>query len=108
MGSDFDNIEICAGIEVKPKKISKKVFLVGTCSILANEELSDAFRLKGCPPKAMDMLLTLVKETSDKSRTTKILLGRFAKNIAHRLGIYDEDFPTYHHYNAPEFDRRHF
>jgi hypothetical protein len=35
-GMDFDNIEICAGREVKHKKDSKKVFLVGNCSILAN------------------------------------------------------------------------
>jgi hypothetical protein len=108
MGMDFDSIEICAGGEVKPKKDSKKVFLIGNCSILANKELKDAFRLKGCPPKAMDMLMTLVKETSDKGRARKILLGRFAKNIAHRLGIYNEDFPTYYHYKAPEFDQRHF
>jgi len=108
MGMDFDSIEICAGGEVKPKKDSKKVFLLGNCSILANKELKDAFRLKGCPPKAVEMLMTLVKETSDKGRARKILLGRFVKNIAHRLGIYNEDFPTYQHYKAPEFDQRHF
>jgi len=108
MGMDFDSIEMCAGGEVKPKKDSKKVFLIGTCSILANKELKDAFRLKGCPPKAMEMLMTLVKETSDKGRARKILLGRFIKNIAHRLGVYNEDFPTYQHYKAPEFDQRHF
>jgi uncharacterized protein (DUF362 family) len=108
MGMNFDSIEICAGGEVKPKKESKKVFLMGNCSILANKEVKDAFRLKGCPPKAVDMLTTLVKETSDKGRARKILLRRFAKNIAHRLGIYNEDFPTYQHYKAPQFDQRHF
>jgi hypothetical protein len=108
MGMHFDEIEICAGGEVKPKKDSKKVFLMGNCSILINKELKDAFRVKGCPPKAMDMLMTFVKETSDKGRARKVLLGRFVKNIAHRLGIYNEDFPAYHHYKAPEFDKRHF
>jgi hypothetical protein len=108
IGMDFDSIEICAGGEVKPKRDSKKVFLIGNCSILANKEVKDAFRLRGCPPKAMEMLMTLVKETSDKGRARKILLGRFAKNIAHRLGIYNEDFPTYQHYKAPEFDQKHF
>ena len=108
IGMDFDSIEICAGGEVKPKKDSKKVFLIGNCSILANKDLKDAFRLKGCPPKAVEMLMTLVKETSDKGRARKILLGRFVKNIAHRLGIYNEDFPTYQHYKSPEFDQRHF
>ena len=108
MGMTFDHIEICAGGEVKPKKDSKKVFLIGNCSISANKELKDAFRLKGCPPKAAEMLMTLVKETSDKRRTRKILLGRFVKHIVHRLGIYDEDFPMSQHYKAPEFDLRHF
>jgi hypothetical protein len=54
------------------------------------------------------LLMTLVKETSDKGRATKILLGRVVKDIAHRIGIYNEDFPTYQHYEAPEFDPRHF
>jgi len=108
MGMNFDGIEICAGGEVKPKKDSKKVFLVGNCSILANKDLKNAFRFKGCPPKAIEMLMTLVKETSNKGRARKILLGRFVKNIAHRLGVYNEDFPTYQRYKAPEFDQTHF
>jgi uncharacterized protein (DUF362 family) len=108
MGMHFDSLEICAGGEVKPKKDSKKVFLIGNCSIMANKELKDAFRFKGCPPKAMEMLMTLVKETSGTARARKILLGRFAKNIAHRIGIYNEDFPNYQHYKAPEFDQTHF
>lgn len=108
MGMNFDRIEICGGGEVKPKKHSKKVFLMGNCSILANKGLGNACRVKGCPPKAMDMLITLVKETSDKGRARKILLVRFIKNIAHRLGIYNEHFPTYRHYEAPEFDQTHF
>jgi len=107
-GMHFDNIEICVGGEVKPKKDSKKVFLIGNCSILANKELRDAFRLKGCPPKAMEMLIKLANEASGKARARKILLGRFAKNIAHRLGVYNEDFPNYQHYKAPEFDQTHF
>ena len=107
-GMDFDNIEICAGREVKPKKDSKKLFLVGNCSIMANKELKDAFRLKGCPPKGAEMLMTLVKETSDKGRVRKILLGRFVKYIGHTLGIYNEDFPIYPRYEPPEFDQRHF
>ena len=108
MGRTFDHIEICAGGEVNPKKDSKKVFLIGNCSISANKELKDAFKLKGCRPKAAEMLMTLVKETSDKRRARNILLGRFVKHIIHRLGIYDEDFPMVQRYKAPEFDLRHF
>jgi uncharacterized protein (DUF362 family) len=108
MGRDYDGIEICAGREVTPKKDSKKVFLIGNCSISANKELKDAFRLKGCPPKGVEMLITLVKETSNKGRATKIMLGRIAKDIVHRLGLYNEDFPVYHRYKAPEFDQIHF
>ena len=36
MGSKFDNIEICVGGEATPRKDSKKVFLMGNCSIMAN------------------------------------------------------------------------
>jgi len=54
------------------------------------------------------MLIALVNETSEKARARKILLGRFAKNLAHRIGIYNECFPTYRRYEAPEFDQSHF
>jgi uncharacterized protein (DUF362 family) len=107
-GMNFDSIEICAGSEIKPKKDSKKVFLIGNCSISANKELKEALRLKGCPPKGVEMLMVLVKETLDKGRARKILLERLVKNIGNKIGIYNEDFPTYHHYETPEFDPRHF
>jgi len=108
MGMTFDNIEICAGGEVKPQKESKKVFLMGKCSILANQDRKDAIRVKGCPPKAVDMLMTLVNNTLDKRRARKILLERFFKSIAYKLGIYNEDFPIYTHYESPEYDNKHF
>ena len=107
-GTTFDDIEICAGGEVKPKKESKKVFLMGKCSIQANKDLKDAFRVKGCPPKAMDMFMTLVNHTIDKRRARRILLGRLFKSIAYKFGIYNEVFPSYKCYGLPEFDDEHF
>jgi len=108
MGVKFDNIEICTGGEVTPRKDSKKVFLMGNCSTLANKELKDAVRVKGCPPKVAEMLMTLMNHTLDKRRARKILLGRLVKKIGNSVGIYNEDFPIYPRYEPPEFDQRHF
>ncbi len=33
---------------------------------------------------------------------------RLLKTIGNKLGIYEEDFPTYRRYESPEFDERHF
>jgi hypothetical protein len=108
MGVKFDNIEICTGGEVTPRKDSKTVFLMGNCSTLANKELQDAVRVKGCPPKVAEMLMTLMNRTLDKRRARKILLGRLVKKIGNSVGIYNEDFPIYPRYEQPEFDQRHF
>ena len=108
MGGKFDNIEICIGGEVTPRKDSKKVFLMGNCSVRANKELEDAIRVKGCPPKVTAMFITLLNHTLDKQRVRKISLGRLIKQIGNSVGIYNEDFPIYPRYEPPEFDRRHF
>ena len=108
MGGKFDNIEICIGGEVTPRTDSKKVFLMGNCSIRANKELEDAIRVKGCPPKVAAMFMALLNNTLDKQRVRKISLGRLIKHIGNSVRIYDEDFPIYPRYEPPEFDRRHF
>jgi len=108
MGGKFDNIEICIGGEATPRKDSKKVFLMGNCSTMANKELEDAIRVKGCPPKVAEMLMALLNHTLDKQRARKILLGRLIKKIGNSVGIYNEDFPIYPRYEPPEFDQRHF
>jgi len=107
-GIALDNVEICTGSEVKAKKESKKVFLLGSCAIKANRELEDAIRIKGCPPKVADTLLTLMNHTITKWRARRILATRALKLSATKLGIYDEDFPVYPHYALPEFDRKYF
>jgi uncharacterized protein (DUF362 family) len=108
MGITLDNIEICVGAEVKPKKESKKVFLIGNCPIQANKDLKDAIRVKGCPPKVADTFMALIDHTIDKRRGRKIMMVRFLKTIANKLGIYDEDFPAYKRYESPEFDKDHY
>jgi len=107
-GITLDNIEICCGPEVKAKADSKKVFLFGDCSIRANEDLADGIRLKGCPPKVIDSLVPFMNHTIGKQRARKILGVRLFKTIGNKLGIYDEDVPTYRGYESPEFDKRHF
>ena len=108
-GITLDDIEICVGAEVRPKKESKKVFLLGNCSIQANKDLKDAIRVKGCGPKTSDTLVTLMDNTLDKRRVRKILMVRLFKNIANKLGIYNEDLPRFwNRYKSPEFDKSHF
>ncbi len=107
-GITLDNTEICCGTEVKPKADSKKIFLFGDCSIWANKDLTDGIRLKGCPPKVADSLVTFMNHTIGKQRARKILAVRLLKMIANKLGIYDEDIPTYRRYESPDFDERHF
>lgn len=107
-GTALDNVEICCGSEVKAKKESKKVFLVGSCAIEANRDLEDAIRIKGCPPKTADTLLTLMNHTIDKWKARRILALRLMELSLMKLGLYDEDFPVYKHYALPEFDRDYF
>ncbi len=108
MGATVDDIEICCGSEVKPKRESKRVFLVGNCAIGANRDVEDAITVKGCPPKVGETLITFMNHTLEKRRARRILAVRGFKNIVHKLGIYDEDFPTRKRYESPEFDKRHF
>jgi len=107
-GTALDNVEICYGSEIKAKKESKRVFLVGSCAIEANRDLEDAIRIKGCPPKMADTLLTLMNHTIDKGKARRILALRLMKLSLMKLGLYDEDFPVYKHYALPEFDRNYF
>lgn len=107
-GITLDNIEICCGSEVKPRRGSKKVFLVGNCSIRANKDVEDAITVEGCPPKVRDTLISFMNHTLGKRRARKVLAVRVWKNMAHKLGMYDEDFPIWKRYESPEFDKEHF
>jgi hypothetical protein len=64
--------------------------------------------VKGCPPKVAETLITLMNHTLGKRRARRIMAVRGLKKIAHKLAIYDEDFPTFKRYESPEFDKRHF
>jgi uncharacterized protein (DUF362 family) len=108
MGATLDDVEICCGSEVKPKRENCKVFLVGNCSIRANKDVERAIPVKGCPPRVADTLITLMNHTLEKRRARSILAVRAWKKMAHKLGIYDEDFPILKRYELPEFDRGHF
>jgi hypothetical protein len=107
-GVDLEGVEICVGAEVRPKEESKKVLLIGNCSIANNKDLQGAIRVKGCPIKISELLMTFAKNALDKRRARRVLLVRLVKNMATKLGIYDEYFPTYGCYEPPEFDKAHF
>jgi hypothetical protein len=107
-GMDLKGMEVCVGAELRPKEESKKVFLIGNCAIAANKDLKSAIRVKGCPIKISELLMTFAKNALDKRRARRVLLVRLVKNMATKLGIYDEYFPTYGCYEPPEFDKAHF
>jgi hypothetical protein len=107
-GMDLEGVEICVGAEVKPKEESEKVFLIGNCAIANNKELKNTFRVKGCPIKISDYMMSLAVNTMDKRKAKKFLTVRFLKGLASKIGIYDEYFSTYGSYEASEFDKAHF
>lgn len=104
----LDGVEVCMGNEVRAKKGSKKVFLLGNCAIAANRDLMDGTKIKGCPPPVFNAVMALVLKSLPPQRVAKILMSRMIKNLRIKMGIYDEVFPVYGTYNTPEFDRSHF
>jgi len=107
-GVVLEGLEICIGGKAKPKKESKKVFLLGNCAISANKDLKDGIKIKGCPPPIVDTVMSIVLKSLPPKRVAKILMSRMIKNIGIKLGIYDEAFPAFGVYKPPEFDRSHF
>jgi len=106
-GITLDHVEICTGSK-KARNESKKVFLLGDCSISANEDLKDGIKIKGCPPPVLDTVMAIVLKCLSPGRAAKILTTRSVKNIGLKLGIYDEAFPAFGIYKPPEFNRNHF
>ena len=53
-GRGFEGIEVCLGRN-KAHPASKKVFLVGKCSVKANQDIKDAVEIKGCPASANEI-----------------------------------------------------
>jgi uncharacterized protein (DUF362 family) len=107
-GMALDGVEICMGERSRPKKESKKVFLLGNCAIAANKEFKDGIKIKGCPPPILDTVTSIVVKSLPKTRVATILMSRLVKNIGIKMGIYDEAFPAFGVHKPPEFDRSHF
>jgi uncharacterized protein (DUF362 family) len=107
-GVDLGGVEICFGGQVRPDKRSRKVFLVGNCSIQANRDFEGAVRIKGCPIGVRDAFYAFTRHTLGGRKTRRLMAIRFLKNLANRAGIYDEDFPLYRRYSPGEFDEGHF
>jgi uncharacterized protein (DUF362 family) len=62
-GRCFKGIEICLGRN-NAHSDSKKVFLVGKCSIKANPELRNSVKIKGCPVSNREIYQELCKNLS--------------------------------------------
>ena len=92
-GIKLEPVEICFGGVVKARENSEKVILIGDCAIQANKENKNAIKVKGCPPKIVDSMITMINNTLEKKRARKILLIRFIKGLLNKLGIYNEYFP---------------
>jgi len=107
-GMALDGLEICMGEKDRPKKESKKVFLLGNCAIAANKDFKDGIKIKGCPPPILNTVMTIVLKSLPPKRVAKILMSRMIKNIGIKMGIYDEAFPAFGVHKPSEFDRSHF
>lgn len=107
-GQVLDGVEICMGREVKPKKTSKKVLLLGDCAIAANAALKDAVKIKGCPAPILDTVMAVALRCLPPQKAAMILLPRTVKNIMTKLGVYSESYPAFGVCEPPEFDRKHF
>ncbi len=62
-GRCFKGIEICLGRN-NAHSDSKKVFLAGKCSVIANPELRDSIKIKGCPVSTRKIYQELCKHLS--------------------------------------------
>lgn len=107
-GINLEPVELCFGADVKAKEDSEKVILFGDCAIRSNRAKKNAIRVKGCPPRIVDSMKTLVNHTLEKKRARRILAIRFIKMLLRKLGIYYEHFPREFEYKMPEFDPGHF
>lgn len=107
-GTNLENVEVCCGTQANPQKGSKSVFLIGNCAIRTNKDLKNAVLMKGCPIDVRKAFFIFTKHTLGTRRAIRLLMIRFFKNLANRIGIYDEDFPLYRRYEPPEFDAKHF
>jgi len=107
-GMDFGGAALYYGLELKPERDARKVFLYGDCAIKSNKNLQNAVKIEGCPPTLTKTLLALMKALLNKPRMFRILLLRAIKLIGIRLSVYREIFPGWERYRSEEFDKTHF
>ena len=107
-GVALDGVEICVGGEVRAKRESRKVFLLGDCAVSANTDLNDAVSIKGCPPPVLDTVMAVALKCLPRQKAAWMLMKRTVKNIAKKLGVYDETFPAFGLCKPPTFDKKHF
>jgi uncharacterized protein (DUF362 family) len=106
--TDLDGVEICVGSQVRAKRDSKQVFLLGDCALSANKDVKEAIPITGCPPPILNTVMAMVLKSLPRRKAAKTLMWRAAKNIGMKLGIYHEAFPVFGACEPPEFDGKHF
>jgi len=118
-GMDFGGVALYYGLELRPERDSRKIFLYGDCAIRSNKSLQNAnneediqsqkvFLIEGCPPTLTNTLLALMKALLSKPRMLRMLFLRVIKLIGIRLGIYKEILPGWERYGSKEFHKAHF
>jgi len=97
----------CGRIQVS-KGTGQRIILYGDCAISENGTDEHAIKISGCPPSAMNTVLSLMKTLLPRSRILTALLLHSPKLLGLRAGLYSGSLPKWERYQPPEFDRSHF
>jgi uncharacterized protein (DUF362 family) len=106
---NFDAIQLCYGLEVKPNREAKKVYLYGDCAIKSNRELPNAIKIAGCPPSLTRTLFVLLGTLLTKRKLLRLMMLEATRLIGIRFNLYRKEiFLRWQRYRAREFDKSHF
>lgn len=107
---NFNGVELCYGLGLKPRADSRIVFLYGDCAVKSNKELEDAIEIRGCPPSLTRTLLVLARTLLNKPGMLRMVLMEVTRLARIRLRLCGggEMFSKWERYRAKEFDASHF
>jgi hypothetical protein len=106
--TDFGNAVICCGNDVKPQAGAQKIILYGDCAIKNNRDISQASRVRGCPPTLGESLMALWNTLLGKPGMLRVAPLRMLKQAGVKVGVYSDSLPKWERYKSLDFDRRHF